>query len=247
MTYETRAKSFAALHQPGDPVVLYNIWDAGSARAIAAAGAKAIATGSHPLATSQGYEDGETIPLDRLLETATQIVSATELPVTIDFEGGYVREPEQLTKNVTRLAATGAIGLNFEDQVVGTAQLYSVAEQASRVTAVRAANAHIFVNARTDLFLKEKDASRHAALMPEALERAAAYAEAGGSGFFVPGLRDLDLLARICSESPLPVNAFMRGITVEDARQVGAARASFGPIPYALLMQALAEQFQALK
>ncbi len=247
MTYETRAKSFAALHQPGDPVVLYNIWDAGSARAIATAGAKAIATGSFPLAAAQGYADGEAIPLDRLLETARQIVGATDLPVTIDFEGGYARAPEQLTENVTRLVETGAIGLNFEDQVIGTPELYAIAEQASRVAAVRAANAHIFINARTDLFLKEQDTDKHAALVPEALERASAYAEAGGSSFFVPGLRDLDLLARVCSESPLPVNAFIRGITLEDARQVGAARASFGPIPHVQLMQVLAEQFQALK
>lgn len=247
MTYKTRATTFAALHQPGDPVVLYNIWDAGSARAIATAGAKAIATGSYPLAAAQGYADGEAIPLDRLLETARQIVGATDLPVSIDFEGGYARAPEQLTENVTRLVETGAIGLNFEDQVIGTAELYAIAEQASRVAAVRAANAHIFINARTDLFLKEQDTDKHAALVPEALERASAYAEAGGNSFFVPGLRDLDLLARVCSECPLPVNAFMRGITLEDARQVGAARASFGPVPHALLMQVLAEQFQALK
>lgn len=247
MTYETRAKAFADLHQPGNPVVLYNIWDAGSARAIAGVGAAAIATGSHPLAAAQGYDDGEQIPLERLLGTAAQIVGAVDVPVTIDFEGGYARAPEALTQNVTRLADTGAIGLNFEDQIVGGEGLYDITEQSSRVAAVRAAHAHLFINARTDLFLKEKDASKHAGLMSEALERAAAYAEAGGSGFFVPGLRDLDLIARICADCPLPVNAFMRGLTLEDARQAGAARVSFGPIPHTQLMELLAERFQALQ
>ncbi|MQQ08575.1 isocitrate lyase/phosphoenolpyruvate mutase family protein [Epibacterium sp. SM1979] len=247
MSYETRAQAFAALHQPGDPIVLYNIWDAGSARAIAGAGAKAIATGSHPLAGAQGYEDGEQIPLDRLLETAEQIVGAVDLPVTVDFEGGYARAPEALTQNVTRLVATGAIGLNFEDQIVGTAEFYPIAEQATRVAAVRAAHKDLFINARTDLFLKEKDASKHAALMPEVLERAAAYAEAGGSSIFVPGLRDLDLIARICSDCPLPVNAFMRGLTLAEVREAGVARASYGPLPHAQLMAVLAEQFQALE
>ncbi|NSY40068.1 isocitrate lyase/phosphoenolpyruvate mutase family protein [Leisingera sp. ANG59] len=247
MTYSDRAKAFAALHQPGNPVVLYNIWDAGSARAIAGAGASALATGSFPVAAAQGFPDGEQVPLEFVLGNAERIVAATELPVTIDFEGGYAREAEQLSANVTRLAETGAVGLNFEDQVVGGDGLYGIEEQARRVAAVRAAHADIFVNARTDLFLKEKDASKHAGLLPEALERAAAYTEAGGNGFFVPGLTDPDLIARVCEGSSLPVNTMMRGITLETARQAGVARCSYGPIPHARLMQVLAEHFQALE
>ncbi|CUH99239.1 isocitrate lyase/PEP mutase family protein [Leisingera aquaemixtae] len=247
MTYSDRAAGFAALHQPGNPVVLYNIWDTGSAKAVAGAGAKALATGSFPVAAAQGFPDGEQIPLEFVLGNAERIVAATDLPVTIDFEGGYASEPEQLTVNVTRLAHTGAVGLNFEDQVVGTADLYGIIEQARRVTAVRAAHADMFVNARTDLFLKEKDASKHGTLLSEALERGAAYAEAGANGFFVPGLSDPDLIARVCEASALPVNTMMRGITLETARQAGVARCSYGPIPHAKLMQVLAEQFQALE
>ncbi|KIC35822.1 isocitrate lyase/PEP mutase family protein [Leisingera sp. ANG-M7] len=247
MTYSERARGFAALHQPGNPVVLYNIWDAGSAKAIAGAGASALATGSFPVAAAQGFPDGEKVPLEFVLGNAERIVAATDLPVTIDFEGGYAREPEQLTANVKRLAETGAVGLNFEDQVVGGDGLYDVEEQARRVAAVRAAHADIFVNARTDLFLKEKDASKHAGLVPEALERVAAYAAAGGNGFFVPGLTDPDLIARVCEGSPVPVNTMMRGITLETARQAGVARCSYGPIPHAKLMQVLTEHFQALE
>ncbi|NVK16156.1 MAG: isocitrate lyase/phosphoenolpyruvate mutase family protein [Rhodobacteraceae bacterium] len=247
MTYSERAQAFAALHQPGNPVVLYNIWDAGSARAIAGAGAKALATGSFPVAAAQGFADGEQVPLEFVLGNAERIVAATELPVTIDFEGGYARGPEQLTANVKRLAETGAVGLNFEDQVVGGEGFYNIEEQARRVAAVRAAHADIFVNARTDLFLKEKDAAKHAGLVPEALERAAAYAEAGGSGVFVPGLSDPELIARVCEGCPVPVNTMMRGITLETARQAGVARCSYGPIPHAKLMQVLAEHFQALE
>ncbi|QAX31169.1 isocitrate lyase/PEP mutase family protein [Leisingera sp. NJS204] len=246
MIYSDRARAFAALHQPGNPVVLYNIWDAGSAKAIAGAGAAALATGSYPVAVAQGFADGEQIPLEFVLGNAERIIAATDLPVTIDFEGGYSRAPEQLTANVKRLAETGAVGLNFEDQVVGTAELYSIEEQARRVAAVRAANADIFVNARTDLFLKEKDASKHAGLMAEALERGAAYAEAGGNGYFIPGLTDPDLIAQVCEASALPVNTMMRGITLETARQAGVARCSYGPIPHAKLMQVLAEHFQTL-
>ncbi|KIC22057.1 isocitrate lyase/PEP mutase family protein [Leisingera sp. ANG-Vp] len=247
MTYSDRAADFAALHQPGNPLVLYNIWDAGSAKAIAGAGARALATGSYPVAAAQGFPDGEKIPLDFVLGNAERIIAATDLPVTIDFEGGYAREPEQLTANVKRLAETGAAGLNFEDQVVGGDGFYSIEEQAARVAAVRAAHADIFVNARTDLFLKEKDASQHGSLISEALERGAAYAEAGASGFFIPGLTDPDLIAKVCEASSLPVNTMMRGITLETARQAGVARCSYGPIPHAKLMQVLAEHFQFLE
>ncbi|KIC10626.1 phosphonomutase [Leisingera sp. ANG-M1] len=246
MTYSDRAAAFAALHQPGNPVVLYNIWDAGSAKAIAGAGALALATGSYPVAAAQGFPDGEQIPLEFVLGNAERIIAATDLPVTIDFEGGYAREPEQLTANVKRLAETGAVGLNFEDQVVGGDGFYSIEEQAGRVAAVRAAHADIFVNSRTDLFLKEKDASKHGLLIGEALERGAAYAEAGASGFFIPGLTDPDLIANVCEASSLPVNTMMRGIALETARQAGVARCSYGPIPHAKLMQVLAEHFQSL-
>ncbi|KKL10206.1 hypothetical protein LCGC14_2558150, partial [marine sediment metagenome] len=89
MEQDQRAKEFAALHRKGMPLVLHNIWDAGSARAVAAAGAQAIATGSWSVAAAQGYDDGEALPLDALLRTARQITNAVDLPVSVDFEGGY--------------------------------------------------------------------------------------------------------------------------------------------------------------
>lgn len=247
MTYSEKARAFAALHQPGSPVVLYNIWDAGSARAIAGAGAMALATGSYPVAMAHGFADGEQVPLAFALDNARRIIASTDLPVTVDFEGGYARDTDALTANVTQLVETGAVGLNFEDQVVGSADLYSIDEQSRRVAAVRAAHADLFVNARTDLFLKEKDASKHADLVPEALERGAAYAEAGASGFFVPGLSDPELIAQVCETSALPVNVMMRGVTLATARQAGVARCSYGPIAHGKLMEVLAQQFQALE
>ncbi len=92
MSQSAKAKQYAALHVAGNPLVLYNIWDAGSAKAVADAGASAIATGSWSVAAAQGYGDGEKIPLQLLLDIAGRIVAATSLPVTIDFEGGYARE-----------------------------------------------------------------------------------------------------------------------------------------------------------
>src|SRR5215208_842357 len=109
--------TFAALHVPGDPVILYNIWDVGSAHAIVAAGAKALATGSHPVADANGWPDGQQVPIDFALANATRIVNAVDLPLTVDFEGAYSAAPEEGGVKVARLAATGAVGCNFEDQV----------------------------------------------------------------------------------------------------------------------------------
>lgn len=252
MTQSAKAEQFAALHVPGDPLVLFNIWDAGSARAIADAGASAIATGSWSVAAAQGYRDGEKLPLELLLDIATRIAGATDLPVTIDFEGGYARAPEQLADHTRRLLATGAIGINFEDQIVGGDGLYDAAEQQSRITAIRKAadeaRVPLFINARTDLFLKQKDTSKHAGLVELAIERAAHYAAAGASGFFVPGLADPGLIARICEAVSLPVNVMRLGR--EPARAefgaLGVARISAGPGPYRTMLADLAGRFKEL-
>lgn len=247
MSYSDRAQAFAALHQPGTPLVLYNIWDVGSAKAIADAGATALATGSWSVAAAQGFGDGEAIPLDLLLDISARIVASSALPVTVDFEGGFAPDAATLTLNARALVATGAVGINFEDQIVGGQGLYSTEEQASRLKAMRAADPDYFINARTDVFLKERDTDKHADLVEDALLRAAAYREAGASGFFVPGLTDPVLIARIVAATPLPVNVMMRaGMTLAQMREAGVARASYGPFPYAKAMQQLAEAFSAL-
>lgn len=240
-----KARAFAALHVPGQPLVLYNIWDAGSAKAVADGGARAIATGSVSVAAAQGYPDGEKLPLELLLSIAGHIVAATDLPVSIDFEGGYASEPGRLKDNVQSLLKTGAIGLNFEDQIVGGDGLYSIDVQTSRITAIRhaaeQAGIPLFINARTDLFLKQKDVTRHTGLTDEAIDRAISYAQAGANGFFVPGLTDPDLIATVCKRSPLPINTLRMGSspTVLELAGLGVARISAGPAPYRDMIKTL--------
>jgi len=185
---------FAKLHVAGDPLVLFNAWDAGSAEAVAKSGAKAIASGSASVSMANGFGDGQEVPLDLALANAARIVTAVELPVTIDFEGGYATDSAGLAANARRLAETGAIGCNFEDQVVGTDRLYEVADQAERIAALRAGvGADFFINARTDLFLKAKPEAHDAALADQAIARGQAYAAAGVNGYFIPGLANLEL------------------------------------------------------
>ena len=191
MNQTEKAKAFGALHKKGEPIVLYNIWDAGTAKAVADAGAKALATGSWSVAAAHGFADGEKLPMSVLVETAKSITAVIDLPLSVDFEGAYSAAPEGAAANVARLVEVGAIGINFEDRVVAGEGLYPVESQAARIRAIRAMadgkDMPFFINARTDLFLAEGDLAKHAGLVDEAIERGRAYAAAGGSGFFVPG------------------------------------------------------------
>ncbi len=250
MSQADKARHFASLHVKGDPVVLYNIWDAGTAKAVAEAGAVAVATGSWSVAAAQGYPDGQHIPLD-LVETLVQrIVATVDIPLTVDFEGGYAEAPDQVAENAARMLSAGAVGLNFEDQVVGGEGLHGIKRQQERIAALRAmADAKgvpAVINARTDLFLKEKDPARHSELVPEALERGAAFAEAGADSFFVPGLVDRDLIEKICDGSPIGVNIMKKpeAPSMAELKEAGVARVSFGPIPYFVAMAGLADKYR---
>ncbi len=240
--------AFAALHVPGTPVVLFNAWDAGSAKAVAEAGAKAIATGSWSVAAAHGVSDAEGLPMETAIANAREIVAAVDLPVTIDFEGGYATDPATTAANVEWLAETGAIGCNFEDQVIGGEGLHPIDQQAAKIAAIRnAVGPDFFINARTDIFLKAKPDTHDKAKVAEALERARAYADAGASGFFVPGLVGLALLEKVTAGSPLPVNAmaFPGSPTREEWAAAGVARISHGPGPYRGAMAWLTEAARA--
>lgn len=250
MTQSAKARAFTALHIKGQPVVIYNIWDAGTAGAVAKAGAKALATGSASVAAAHGFDDGQTIPLAFLADIVAHITDGTDLPVSVDFEGAYAEAPDEAAANVARIIAAGAIGINFEDQLIGAdKQLHDIPSQQARIRAIRArAGADFFINARTDLFLQQRDATQHAGMIDAAIARGKAYAEAGASGFFVPGLTDLALIQKVTAAVPLPVNIMMSPRTppILDLAKVGAARVSHGPFPYYELMGVLEERARAV-
>ncbi len=249
---QDKARAFHALHIKGDPVVLYNMWDVGSAKAVEKAGAKALATGSRAVAGALGCDDGESLPLDEAIQHVARIVSTTELPVTMDFEGGYSRDVHVLRANALVALGTGVIGFNFEDQIVGTDSLYGVVEQCERIAALRdacsQANVDVFINARTDIFLKAPRDTHCDAMVDHALERSAAYRDVGASGFFIPGLVDPALLARICLQSALPINVMtMAGApSNRQLADMGVARISYGPGPWRLAMAYVEESARAV-
>ena len=240
-----RAEQFRRLHDAGDPVMLFNVWDPGSARAVAAGGARAIATGSWSVAAAHGYADGEALPLDLAIANLERIVRAVDLPVTIDLESGYGAKSAAVADTLTRAIRAGAVGCNIEDRVIGGDGLYEPQEQAARIRAARAAADRLsipaFINARTDVFLKAEPARHDATLVDIALQRAAAYAAAGANGLFVPGLTEAELIGRLCTASPLPVNVMVLPALPprDELARLGVARISHGPGPYRAAMRFL--------
>ena len=241
-----RIDQFKALHVPGDPLVLFNIWDAGSARAVARAGAKAIATGSYGVAEAQGFQDGEAFAIEDALRNLERIVAVTDLPVTLDFESGYGNSPAEVAASVRRAFDAGAAGINMEDRMPGETALLGVSAAAERVAAASASG--LFVNARCDVYRGVKPEDSDQGLIDAVLERAEAYAKAGAGGLFVPFLGDHAVITTICAASPLPVNILWgqgRGTRAELAA-CGVARISYGHVPWAAAMEWLSEQAAAV-
>jgi 2-methylisocitrate lyase-like PEP mutase family enzyme len=241
------AKAFAKLHIKGEPVIIFNVWDAGTAKAAQEIGVKAIATGSWAVAAANGFADGEKIPLDFVIANLQRITASVDLPVSLDFEGGYATEPEGLRENIRRVMDAGAIGVNFEDRIVEGEGLYSIDKQSERIRALREAadeaGVPLFINARTDVVLPLDTATHTEAHLEEMIERANAYADAGASGFFAPGLINPDFIGRLCKESPLPVNILIfPGLpSPKQLADLGVGRISHGSGSYRTTMEAFKE------
>jgi methylisocitrate lyase len=248
----SKAEQFRELHTPGKPLVLFNVWDAGSAEAVANGGAKAIATSSWSVANANGFADGERIPLAMAIDNLRRIVSVTELPVTIDLESGYGDAPEAVGETVNLVIDAGAVGCNLEDSFPANGKLRDTADQCDRLRRARrradAVTTGFFINARTDVFFQTPPDQHTNAMVVEAIERARAYRDAGADGIFAPGLADATLIARLAKESPLPVNIMVGDVTppLRVLAEQGVARVSHGPRPYLLAMKALEEAARAV-
>jgi methylisocitrate lyase len=247
----SKAREFRALHVPGKPLVLFNVWDPGSAKSVAEAGAKALATGSWSVAAAHGFADGEKIPLEFALENFRRIAASTTLPVSMDIESGYGKTPEEVGRTVASTLEAGAIGCNLEDSVPADGTLREPAEQVQRIRAARqaadAAGIPYFINARTDVFFQGPAKQHDAAMLEAALARARVYADAGANGLFAPGLKDREMIARLAAGSPLPLNIMVGTGTpgLSALAETGVARVSHGPGPYISAMKALTEAARA--
>jgi 2-methylisocitrate lyase-like PEP mutase family enzyme len=221
------AATLRSLHDPGDPLVLVNVWDAGSAHRVADAGAKALATSSLAIATAIGIPDSPDAPLDEMFGAIRRITAATDLPVSADLFDGYGLPADEL---VERLLGAGAVGFNIEDsdhRQPGTLVPASVA--AARVADLRRAadraGIAVVINARTDVYLYDGGDGT-----TEVISRARAYLDAGADCVYPVRLNDAALARRVVDElGGAPVNANADVTTIDDIRSSGASRISIGP------------------
>lgn len=232
---------FNALHDDG-LLLLANCWDGGSARLAQAAGARALATSSASVAWSHGYADGGHLPADLLLATVRGIGRVSDLPLTVDIEDGYSADPASVAALVRELLGAGVVGINIEDGGDPPELL------ARKIAAVRAAadaaDVRLYINARTDVFLR--GLAPEGERVAETIRRAALYREAGVSGLFVPGLAAEADIAAIVAAVALPVNvmALPHVPPAERLRALGVRRLSAGSATgeaaYAAAHQAIA-------
>lgn len=224
-----KAHHFQALHHTGQPLLLPNAWDAGSAAVFASLGYTAIATTSGGVAWSLGYADGEQLPLAELLAAVRRMVRVTALPVTVDFEAGFGATPQDVSESVRALLDTGAVGLNLEDGIAH-ATLRPLKEAAGRIAAARqaadAAGVPAFINARVDGWIVGGASAE--AIYADAVRRANAYLEAGANGIYPIALSDPDTIARFCKDVAAPVNIGARaGLpNLAELGKLGVARVS---------------------
>ena len=219
--------TFRDLQVPGRLLVLPNAWDAGSARVIEECGAAAIATTSSGVAWARGYPDGNALPTRVLLAAVAEIARVIRVPLTADVEAGYSDDPRAVAETVAAVLGAGAVGINLEDGA-GTPDLLCAKIEAVKTAAVRA-GVDVFVNARTDVFLKQLAPPERA--VEATLERARRYREAGCDGVFVPALHEpAAIRVVVAGVAPLPLNvmAYPGLPNAAGLRELGVRRLSAG-------------------
>lgn len=233
-TQSEKADLLKKLHYSKQMLVLPNIWDVTGAALLEETGYPAVATASAAIARAHGYQDGEKIPFELALNVIGQIVNAVEVPVTADIESGYAIDLQGLKANIRKILATGVAGINIEDSDPKTNQLLPVDLQAERIRLIRKtaekAGVRLFINARTDVFLKPSTLTSDEKLKL-AIERGCAYADAGADGIYPIFVQEESAIATLVKEFSVPVNILITKGTPElkQLENLGVARVSFGP------------------
>ena len=228
-----KAQMLRSLHQPGNPLVLFNVWDAVSARIIEQLGFPAIATGSAAVAWTQGFDDGECISREQMIQAVSRLTRAVNVPVTADLEAAYGLTVHDAQTTARAAIEAGAAGLNFED-AGEPGKLLDVDLQCERIEAMvetgRRLGVPLVINARTDVFLLHTNGDR-GSLLEEAVRRGNRFLQAGADCVFVLGASQEEEIARLAREINGPLNIFATAKTPPVSRlaQLGVARVSIGP------------------
>jgi 2-methylisocitrate lyase-like PEP mutase family enzyme len=229
-----QARCFLALHHDPELLVLPNIWDPLGARLLVSLGFPAVATASAAVAFSLGLDDGERIDLDTMLEVIGRIARSVEVPLTADIESGYAEQPDDVAGNVKRVIEAGAVGINLEDSIPGTRDLYPIDMQCARLRAARRAAAeldlHLVINARIDVFFKQAHDTA-AENLQETIARAKAYIDAGADCVFPLVVGEVEMLKTLVAAVGAPINVYATKGTApaRELETIGISRLSVGP------------------
>lgn len=230
--------TFTELHKQNKPLIIANVWDAGSAMMAQQAGYHALGTSSAAIADTLGYEDGEAMSFDELYYIVTRIKSASNLPLSVDVEAGFGDSAEDIILHLKKLAQLGVVGINLEDSRVvnGVRSLDDALAFASTLKKIRDAltldNYQLFLNIRTDTYLLN-----HEQALQETLLRGQLYEAAGADGLFVPCLtseNDIEAISRTLN-LPLNVMCMPNLPTFKKLEELGVKRISMGNFVYSTL------------
>jgi len=234
-TREEKTELFKQLHHSDKLLILPNIWDSLGALLLEDLGYPAIASASASIAFSRGYNDGEQIPFEELLVILQKIAINVNLPVTADIESGFADNENELAENIRQLLQTGVVGINFEDTEKKTGTLYPVDMQCKRIKVIKkVANETgmpLFINARTDVYVRGKGLDTPEAKLEETIRRSVAYKNAGADCFFPLAIQKESDIKAVVDTVKMPVNIILiTGVpSIDILQKIGVKRISLGP------------------
>lgn len=233
---QERGAELRRLHEDPELLQVINVWDAISARVVAdLPDTRALATASHSIAATFGYDDGENIPLDLMLDMVGRIVATTDLPVSADLEGGYGDAGE----TIRRAIGVGVVGANLEDRMRPFGEAVELVRAAVR--AAESEGVPFALNARTDVFLRDALPTPDEKA-EEAIRRGRAFLDEGATCVFVPGKLDEPTVKRLVAglgERRLSVIAVPGSLPPARLQELGVARVSYGPWTQRVALTAL--------
>ncbi|HET9825631.1 MAG TPA: isocitrate lyase/phosphoenolpyruvate mutase family protein [Chitinophagaceae bacterium] len=230
-----KAKRFYDLHHQGKLLILPNIWDPLGAILLESLGYPAVATASASVAFSNGYDDGENIAFTDVLNILKKITNSVDIPVSADVERGFAENDTELRENTRQLIQTGIVGINIEDTEKKTNSLLPIEVQCQRIRAIKEVakemGVPLFINARTDVYIRGKGLDTPQSRFDETLKRGVAYKAAGADCFYPITLSDRDDLKKLIEQLQMPVNVVtIAGLPqLSSLDEVGVARVSLGP------------------
>lgn len=243
-------QKFKELHKQGAPLILANVWDAHSTQLAEKAGVKAVGTSSHAISNAMGKEDGNNLTFEELYRMVTYVMNVARIPVSVDIESGYSKDPEVMAEHIFHLARLGVVGVNLEDSITddqGKRTLEDAEVFADKLRSIvrhlRENDASVFINLRTDTYV-----TKHPEALQETVRRAKLYEAAGADGLFVPLILEEKDVKEVLSATGLALNVFAvkDGPSYEDWKNWGVHRISSGDAAYASTMRHVSGIYQKL-